>query len=199
MELDGPLSRRNLLDLALKAAALPGAEMFFSTWLKAAQPHQHSSQQPPPQPDLLQNYQPKFFPPDDFEALQSFTEILIPTDEDPGAREAYCAHFIDFVLNASGDDPKTQAAWRQAMQLLKDTGFYTADAPKRLQIVSEMAQPEAKPDSKHPAYIAYRLIKQQNTFAFYTSRVGMIDTLHYKGNTYNISFPACNHAEHQSV
>ena len=85
------------------------------------------------------------------------------------------------------------------MQLLKDTDFYTADAQRRLQIVSEMAQPEATPEMKHPAYVAYRLIKQQNTFAFYTSRVGMIDTLHYKGNTYNISFPACNHAEHQTV
>ena len=101
MEFDGPMSRRQLLDLALKAAAVPGAELFFSAWLNAAPPHQHNSDQAPPQPELLQNYQPKFFSPDDFQALQAFTEILIPTDEDPGAHEAYCAHFIDFLLNGS--------------------------------------------------------------------------------------------------
>jgi hypothetical protein len=40
------------------------------------------------------------------------------------------------------------------------------------------------------------MIKQQNTFAFYTSRAGMIETLDYKGNSYNEVFPACDHPEH---
>jgi hypothetical protein len=199
MDFDGPVSRRELLDLAVKAALVPGADLFFSAWLNAASPHEHDSGQAPAQPDLLRNYQPKFFSPDDFQALQAFTEILIPTDEDPGAREAYCAHFIDFVLYASTEEPKTQSAWRHAMELLKQTGFYSADSPRRLEIVREMAAPESDSEAKHAAYSAYRFIKQQNTFAFYTSRVGTIDTLHYKGNSYNISFPACNHAEHQTV
>src|SRR2546421_552466 len=51
----------------------------------------------------------------------------------------------------------------------------------------------------HPAYFAYRLIKQQNTFAFYTSRAGLIEALEYKGNTYNATFPACDHPEHRVI
>jgi hypothetical protein len=199
MQFDGSVSRRELLDLAMRASLVCGADLFFGTWLNAAQPHDHDSGQAPPQPDLLRNYEPKFFSADDFKALQAFTEILIPTDEDPGAREAYCAHFIDFVLQASSEVPQTQINWRHAMELLKDTGFYTASPERRLHLVTEMAEPETRPGAEHPAYLAYRLIKQQNAFAFYTSRVGMIDTLHYKGNSYNISFPACNHAEHQTV
>ena len=64
---------------------------------------------------------------------------------------------------------------------------------------------EAPPESailraaKHPAYFAYRLIKRENTFAFYTARAGMIETLDYRGNSYNLSFPACNHPEHHAV
>jgi hypothetical protein len=198
-------TRREMVELALRAAALPGAGLFFSAWLNtrwlnAAQAHNHQSgTTPPPQPKLLRDYQPQFFSPEDFQALQAFTEILIPTDDTPGAREAYCAHYIDFVLQASGDTPQTQTAWRNALAALKQTGFYSAEAGRRLELVSEMARPETDPAAQHPAFSAYRLIKQQTAFAFYTSRQGMIEALDYKGNSYNLVFPACNHPEHQSV
>jgi len=165
-------------DTFLTRREMVAAALFFSGCLSAA--------------ESLNDYQPKFFSPEDFAALQSFTEILIPTDETPGAHEAKCAQFIDFVLQASEDT--TQTHWRQAMQALKDAGFHASNPARRLQIISEIDQ-----SAQHPAFFAYRLIKQQNTFAFYTSREGTIQALDYKGNTYNVSFPACTHPEHQVV
>src|SRR5437764_2107762 len=103
-------SRRELIELTARAAALPGAAAFFSAWLRAADDHQHSAA--PPEPPLLRNYHPKFFDAADFAALQAFTEILIPTDDTPGAREAHCAHFIDFVLQEN--TPQMQKQWRDA-------------------------------------------------------------------------------------
>jgi gluconate 2-dehydrogenase gamma chain len=191
-------SRRDLLDLATRAAALPGAAAFFSTWLRAADDHAHmSNSKAPPEPPLFRDYKPHFFEPGDFEALQSFTEILIPTDDTPGAREAHCAHFIDFVLQASPPAPQTQ--WRNALSALKEAGFHAADATGRAALVAAMSQSERDPSATHPAFAAYRLIKQQNTFAFYTSRAGMIEALDYKGNSFNETFPACNHPEHHVV
>lgn len=181
--------------MAGRAAALPGAAEFFAAWLRAADEHAHSAA--PPEPPLLRNYQPKFFPADDFSALQAFTEILIPTDDTPGAKEAHCAHFIDFLLQASAE--ATQRQWRDAMKSLRDLGFHAADASGRAALVAAMAKPERERGSTHPGFAAYRLIKQQNTFAFYTSRAGMIDTLDYRGNSYNESFPACTHPEHHQV
>jgi gluconate 2-dehydrogenase gamma chain len=195
------VSRRDLMRLAAYAVALPGAADFFSAWLSGA-PRQHQPHRPfaPPEPPLLRDYQPKFFDAGDFEALQAFTEILIPTDDTPGAREARCAHFIDFVLQASTDAaPDTQRQWRRAMAALKEAGFHAADATHRLAIVAEMARPERERGAKHPAYFAYRLIKQENAFAFYTSRAGMIEALDYRGNTFNVTFPACTHPEHGVV
>jgi hypothetical protein len=193
-------SRRDFVDLALRAAALPGAAEFFSTWLRAADQHQHiSSSAAPPEPPLLRDYQPKFFGAEDFAALQSFTEILIPTDDSPGAREAHCAHYIDFVLQASDSVPNLQKQWRGAMAALKAAGFHSASAKDREALVEAMSKPERDRSATHPAFAAYRLIKQQNTFAFYTSRAGMIETLDYKGNSYNAEFPACTHPEHHAV
>ncbi len=167
-----------MVESALRASLLPGGAAFLSRWLRAA--------------DSLADYQPKFFAVEDFAALRSFTEILIPTDDTPGAREAKCAQFIDFLLQAS--EETTQAHWRRALQALKEAGFHAADPARRLEIVSEMDG-----SAQHPAYFAYRLIKQQTTFAFYTSQEGTIQTLDYKGNSFNVTFPACTHPEHQVV
>jgi hypothetical protein len=193
------LSRRDFVQLAAYAVSLPAGARFFASWLQAAGAPQHpSALTAPPEPALLRDYQPKFFDAEDFAALQAFTQILIPTDETPGAREAHCAHFIDFVLQASTDvAPDTQNQWRTAMRALRDAGFHAADTDARAALVAAMSRPERERGAAHPAYFAYRLIKQQNTFAFYTSRAGIIENLDYRGNSYYPEYPACSHPEHQ--
>jgi hypothetical protein len=168
-------TRRHLIQLA----ALPA--------LLRAQDHQHRNMAPR-DPELLRDYRPTFFAPDDFEALEAFTEILIPTDDTPGAREARCAHYIDFVLNST----ENTEAWREAMSALKRIGFHSADAKRREAIVALLAEPS------HPNHSVFQLIKQQTAFAFYTSRPGMIETLDYRGNSFNPTFPACDHPEHHA-
>ncbi len=193
------MTRRSLLDLAIRVAATPAGTEFFAAWKAAAQEHHHPSSAPA-EPSVLRNYQPQFFSPEDFQALQAFTEILIPTDDTPGAREAYCAHYIDFLLNAMTEHaPETQKQWRSAMAALKAAGFHAADAKGRETLVEAISKPERDRSVQHPAYFAYRLIKRENTFAFYTAREGMIEALDYKGNSYNQIFPACNHPEHHHV
>ncbi len=197
---DTGMTRREMADWVLRVAALPGAALFFEAWLKGAESHHgNGPSAPPPDPGRLRNYQPAFFSPEEYAALEAFTEILIPTDDTPGAREAQCAAFIDFLLQASGDTPQTQAEWRRAMAALRDAEFYGAGPERRLEIVWAMARPETDVQAQHAAYFAYRLIKQQTVFAFYTSRAGMIETLDYRGNSYNLTFPACDHLEHQVV
>ncbi len=190
-------SRRDLLDILARAAALPGAMEFLSTWLKAADDHQHSSA--PPEPPLLRDYKPQFFAAPDFAALQSFCEILIPRDDTPGAGEAHCAHFIDFLLHSADSVPQMQQQWRAALASLKQAGFHAADVKGREAMVEAMSRPERERGATHPLFSVYRLIKQQNTFAFYTSRAGMIEALDYRGNTYNLTFPACDHPEHHRI
>lgn len=190
-------TRRRLLRLAAAAATLPGALEFLSPWLQAQTHDQHYA---PPDPGLLKDYQPGFFDKDDFAALEAFTAILIPTDETPGAREARCASFIDFLLQASQKvDANMARQWRRAMQALRDAGFHAADSAGREGLVAAMARPEQERGETHPAYFAYRLIKQQNTFAFYTSRQGLIEALDYRGNSFNVAFPACDHPEHRTL
>src|ERR1043165_7686172 len=98
---------------------------------------------------------------------------------------------------SSADDVQQQ--WRSAMTALREGGFHAADRTARAALIEAMSKPERDRAATHPLYSTYRLIKEQKTFAFYTSRACLIEALDYRGNSYNLQFPACTHPEHHKV
>lgn len=181
------ITRRDAAWAVVRAAALAGAPAFFDAWLRAA----HAEHFAPPEPDRWTNYQPKFFSHEEIATLDAFTEILIPADETPGAREAHVVPFIDFVVNAAAEyEPELQDEWRNAVQYLREHEFAKRSPAEQVAFVTAMS------DSGHAAY---QLVKDMTVHAFYTSRVGLIDVLEYKGNAYLTEFPGCTHPEHHRV
>lgn len=163
-----------------------GAPEFLHAWFP--------DQLPPPEPDRFTSYQPQFFSPEEVAALDAFTAILIPTDETPGAREAHVTAFIDFVINAAAEyEPDLQQHWRHALQFLRDRKFSSLSPDEQLSLVEKMSHPGAQ------GHAEYQLIKEMTVHAFYTSRVGLIQVLEYKGNAYLTEFPGCTHPEHRQV
>lgn len=193
-------SRRDVVILASRALAFPGAQQFFSVWLQAAGVHRHGANPfAPPEPAWPGGSQPKFFSVPDFRMLETFTSILIPSDDTPGAREAHVARYIDFVLySASEHAPEIQTEWRKAMDWLRGQRFQELAPADRASLMQRISLPERDRMQKHEGYAAYRLIKDLTVFAYYTSRTGMIDALEYKGNAYLKEFPACEHPEHKN-
>jgi len=195
------MTRRDANLIIARAAATAGAEAFLAPWLAAGEEHDHSAAATPhADPHNWAGYQPKFFSQEEFVWLGWFTEILIPTDETPGAREAQVASFIDFVVNAASDfAPETQQPWRDAMGWLRSVKFGSLSSKQQAGLIMEASAPETDPAQTHPGFAAYRLIKEMTVRAFYTSRVGLVDALEYKGIAYLTEFPACTHLEHQQV
>ena len=192
--------------MIVRAAGVAGAQEFFAAWLKASQPQipplnahaSHSSALP--EPDRWSGYRPTFFSAEEFRILDTFTDILIPSDETPGAREAHVAPFIDFVVNAAAEyAPEMQHEWRSAMNWLRAHDFGNLSEKGQLALVQEMSEPERDPSTTHEGFETYRLIKGMTVDAFYTSRVGLIDVLEYKGNAYLTEFPGCTHPEHHRI
>lgn len=193
------ITRRDAAWAILRAAAVVGGQEFFSDWMRAAQVVQHSSHAPP-EPDRWSSYQPKFFSAEDFRNLDAFTAILIPTDDTPGAREAHVAAFIDFVVNAAAEyAPEMQKDWRKAMDWLGARQYAELPANQQLSLMQRISEPEHGASKQEDGFAAYRLIKGMTVHAFYTSRVGLVDVLEYKGLAYLTEFPGCNHPEHHAV
>src|SRR5271154_6045063 len=137
--------------------------------------------------------------------LEDFSGILISKDDSPGAKEAHVAAFIDFVVNAAAEyASEMQTEWRSAMAWLQKNNFGQLTPIRQLGLVQRMAGPEALDSPVETAkadegFKVYRLMKELTVRAFYTSRVGLIDVLEYKGNAYLTEFPACAQHGHERV
>lgn len=188
------MTRRDTIRAALAAAS--GEPLVLLEQLSAAEHHAVHSEAPP-EPDRWRDYKPQFFTAAELEMLRQYTEILIPTDESPGASEAHVAEYIDFIVySASAHAPEMQAEWKKAVTWLAGRNFDQITPAERLALVESMSAPERDKTASHDGFPTYRLIKNMTVFAFYTSRAGLIDNLEYKGLAYLTEFPACAHPEH---
>lgn len=188
------MTRRDAAWLFASTLGLAGTQEFLAGWLRAAE------NPAPPDPEHWTNYSPQFFSPEQFHALELFMEILIPKDDTPGAREAHTAAFADFFVNAAAEyAPEVQQHWRDAMRYLESQQFAGLSTDAQAAFMEQISAPERDASAKHDGFDVYRLIKDMTVHAFYTSRIGLIDVLEYKGNAYLTEFPGCTHAEHQHV
>lgn len=138
--------------------------------------------------------------------VEILTELIIPTDESPGAKEAQVAAYIDFIVSAAAEyDASLQRAWTEGLKLLDrlsrekyERDFREISTRKKEILLGEMSLPERQPHQTHPGYKFYRLIKEMTVEGFYTSRVGLVDVLGYQGLSALSEFPGCTHPEHQT-
>ena len=217
--------RKTLKYLGLLAATAAGRE-FLASWLPSAanlagasrsgdlvsMPGMHHGA-PPPQP--AEPYAPRFFKPDEFETVEILTEMIIPTDDKPGAKEAQVANYIDFVVFSAAEfEPSLQREWNEGLAWLDrestrlhGKSFRELAASDREKLMLDMSLPERDSTSRrsqiaateaHPGFGFYRLVKEMTVDGFYSSRVGLIDVLEYKGRTFLSEFPGCTHPEHQT-
>src|SRR5581483_4201148 len=198
------ITRRDAGWLIAQAAGVAGGADFFAKWTQGAKHDVHQEHAmhstAPPDPHDWRSYRPQFFSGDENRILDAFSAILIPSDDTPGAREAHVTAFIDFVVKAAAEyAPEMQDRWRKALGWLAEQNFGSLSAAEQTSLVQQMAAPEQDNSKKHPGYGTYRLIKDMVVHAFYTSRVGLVDVLEYKGLAYLTEFPACTHPEHHQV
>ena len=185
------MTRRDAIVLVGRVAATVAGQAFLNQWLAAAH---DNAMTPPAETRNWANYQPQFFSLAEFQALDEFTAVLLPTDETPGAREAHVAPFIDYVLSSAAEyAPEMQAEWRTCVAWLTAQPFIGRKPDEQTAWMRQVSQPDAV------VFAHFQLIKNLAVYAFYTSRVGLIDNLEYKGLAYLTAFPGCSHPEHKDL
>ena len=204
-------SRRSALKfLGLLSSSVAGRD-FLVAWLSgSAAPSLGSEPLPQSQAQsdstARKSYSLKFFKQDQFRTVEALTATIIPTDETPGAKEARVAEYIDFVVFSAAEfQPSLQKDWIAGLALLdkhsqKEFGrvFREASDEQRNKLLTEMSAPERDDSIHHEGFAFFLLAKEMTVEGFYTSKIGLIDVLDYKGMNYNESFEGCTHPEHQS-
>jgi hypothetical protein len=210
-----PGRRQTLRYLGILTGTVAGRE-FLAGWLpttadaKELGSHDHGAHLPADSRSGrsagVTAYHPRFFEPDEFRTVESLTELIIPTDDTPGAREARVAEYIDFVVFSAAEfKPSLQREWKQGLEMLDRLSrdahqhpFHELSARDQESLLEPMSLPERKPGASHAGFDFYRLVKDMTVDGFYSSRVGLIDVLGYKGLSVNSEFPGCTHPEHQA-
>jgi gluconate 2-dehydrogenase gamma chain len=205
--------RRTLKYLGILAGSAAGRR-FLAGWLPSGLTGKATGSRPEgnmPGMDHLpvpnaEPYVPSFFKPDEFKTVESLTELIIPSDDTPGAKEAQVACYIDFVVSAAAEfEPSLPFEWTQGLKLLDSLSrekyqrtFHEISKDDQEALLVAMSLPEREAGTIHPGFQFYRLVKNMTVEGFYTSRIGLIDVLGYKGLGFLSEFPGCTHPEHQT-
>lgn len=92
-------SRREAIQI-LAYASLAATFGGFRKWAFACG---HQMQDSAPKITVASPYQPQFFLPWEYKMIEQLTELIIPNDGAPGAREAGVSEFIDFMVANSAE------------------------------------------------------------------------------------------------
>ncbi len=187
--------RREILELiALAAAAsrFPG----FARWVCA--PQHTAAADPKTAPSRPPSYQPQFFTPPEFLAIEQLSEIIIPKDESPGAQDAGVAEFIDFMV---ANDPELQWPFRYGIDWLNaraaalhgSTFIALADNQKTA-LLRPLASSSASVPADADGRAFFALMRKYTVMGYYTSRIGMEELACPSLKFYSES-PACPHKD----
>lgn len=137
----------------------------------------------------------RFFSPPEHELIDTLTEMIIPADEhSPGARAAGVATYIDLVIANSPHD--VQASWKTELTAFEEFArqqcgkpFLQADARSRAHTLDQLAAHPAAPAT--PAARFFAQVREMTVFGYYSSEIGLLKELGYKGNQVMAAFPGC--------
>jgi gluconate 2-dehydrogenase gamma chain len=187
--------RRRVLEM-LAAAAVASQFPGFSRWVFAAE-HDHKSV--PSDAPRPANYQPQFFTAPEYRTIELLTDLIIPADDTPGAKEAGVSEFIDFMA-AHGErelreNLRAGLRWLDgASQTAGGHAFTELTAAQQLDLLKRVAYHDnsGQPDAQGQAF--FRLIRRYTVMGYYTSRIGL-EELSYPGLQFYSQSPACPHKD----
>jgi len=210
------VERREILryiGIASVAASFPG----FRQWSFACpnpQAHEHASA-----PVASSGpYNPLFFSPPQYRLVERLAEIIMPSDDTPGAKEAGVAEFIDFMLanrvpvSPRGEIRSTQDAIRQGddaqARFLAGLGwlharsqaefgaeFMDCTPSQQTGLLEEVAYKAKFTPTTESGREFFQLLRDYTVIGYYTTKIGL-QSLDYPGlRVVWPKMPGCTHLD----
>jgi hypothetical protein len=160
---------------------------------------QHSHSAPAAPVADLGPYRSRNFSDTEFAVISRVSDLIIPPTDTPGAVGAGVPRYIDEVVTANPGHRKTFRAgleWLSAAAAHLGKPFLGLTEEEQISILRPVSVAGAKdaPDAAGRRF--FSLMKSMTADGYYTSRIGLVDELGYKGNTVLAAFPECTHPEH---
>lgn len=178
-----------ILALAAGAATFPG----FSRWAFACGHVGNGATQIKPT-----NYQPQFFSKDEFALVDCLTNLIIPHDGTPGARDAGVAEFIDFMVWSDASEQyafRTGLTWMNAHAERRTGKAFLALSPaEQIELLEPLAYEKKYRAREEAGQAFFKLLRQYTVMGFYTSEIGYKD-LDNPALKFYAASPECPHKD----
>lgn len=187
-----PIERREvlrILSLAASAATFPG----FQRWTFAYA--QSSLVAPGIRPA---KYQPLFFQEQEYATVDRLTDLIIPSDGTPGAREAGVSEFIDLMVSR---DTALQSKFRAGLTWLNahsnkhfSKTFLALSSEQQVSLLEPLAYKSKFRHGEEQGREFFQTVREYTVMGFYTSEIGLRE-LDFPGLRFYAESPACPHKD----
>ena len=123
--------------------------------------------------------EPKYFSKADFALIAKVAELIIPTTDTPGAIAAGVPAYIDFVVSRSEPQKRLFAV---GLTWLKKHD---------ISVLDKLCEAVDKGQLKTPEQRWFKAMKSLTADGYWTSKIGMAQTLGYKGAAMLPEYPVC--------
>ncbi|HTS35752.1 MAG TPA: gluconate 2-dehydrogenase subunit 3 family protein [Candidatus Solibacter sp.] len=121
-------------------------------------------------------YAPQFFSRAEYAVVERLAEIIIPTDETPGAKEAGVAEFIDFMVFS---DPDAQYSFRTGLAWLdayseQPSGkkFASLEPAQQISLLEPLGFKDKARPGQEEGRRFFSMVREYTLTGFYTSEIG---------------------------
>lgn len=184
------LQRREMLRIMATAAAVSKFPGFAKWSFICAHDHATTAQIRP------ESYQPLFFSPSEYAAVERLTELIIPSDTTPGAKEAGVAEFVDFMVAHDTEQQypmRLGIGWLNAhCERLFGKAFLALAEAQQVAVLEPLAYKAKYREGEEDGRKFFAAIKDLTVTGFYTTEIGYKEIDNPALRFYSHS-PACPH------
>jgi hypothetical protein len=146
------------------------------------------------------SYSPKFFSPSEMELVATIGELILPQTDTPGARAVGAQEHIDRVLSEASEDEQHEfrdgLAWlERRSQELFGRSFKALNLEKQIALLTKISDRKTVRPEDERGYQFFLDIRSRVVFSYYTSEVGLMQELTYKGKQVLGHWEGCPHAD----
>src|SRR5260370_7795709 len=143
-------------------------------------------------------YRPVFFTAAEYAVIERLADLIIPTDDTPGARDAGVSEFIDLMVSRDPDlqrNFRTGLSWLNTRSHEKWSKTFLALGPDRQNAVLEaLAYKQKFRVGEEHGRKFFELVRTYTVMGFYTSEVGL-KQLDFPAFKFYDESPSCPHKD----
>jgi len=133
----------------------------------------------------------------DYRTVSRIADLIIPETDTPGALKAGVPANIDLVIGRDADQQLVVAdglRWLDA-EATRAEGkkFIDLSEERQIAILEPLCEAADAGESRARNAQFFSLIKRLTADGYYTSKIGLMDELGYKGNAVRSGYPECVH------